>query len=62
MWELIYTFHGDIETDIKTHFRLIRYENEISGDDIMNNFCKWYQEGEFCTRDKCFDIGNTVFS
>ena len=37
-------------------------KQKFDADDIMNNFCKWYQEGEFCTRDKCFDIGNTVFT
>ncbi len=33
----------------------------FDADDIMNNFCLWYQRGEFCTKDKCFDIGNTVY-
>ena len=27
----------------------------------MNKFCEWFQKGKFCTRDKCFDIGNTVY-
>ena len=27
----------------------------------MNKFCLWFQQGKYCTRDKCFDIGNTVY-
>ena len=27
----------------------------------MNNFCLWFEQGKFCTRDRCFDIGNTVY-
>ena len=36
-------------------------KNEFKADDIMNKFCEWFQKGKFCTRDKCFDIGNTVY-
>ena len=59
MWELIYKFHGNIDNDIKTHFRLIRYENKISGDDIMNNF--WPFEGLFHFRVKDGNINNHVW-
>ena len=34
----------------------------FDADDIMTKFCEWYQQGKFCTRDKCFDIGNTVYN
>ena len=37
-------------------------KKSFDGDDIMKKFCEWYQEGKFCTRDKCFDIGNTVYN
>ncbi len=33
----------------------------FDADDIMTNFCKWFHDGKFCTRNKCFDIGNTVY-
>ena len=33
----------------------------FDADDIMNKFCLWFQQGKYCTRDKCFDIGNTVY-
>lgn len=28
--------------------------------DIYKNYLDWYDNGEFCTRDKAFDIGNTI--
>ncbi len=31
----------------------------FDANDIMDNFCKWYEKGEFGTRDYCFDIGNS---
>ena len=34
----------------------------FDADDIMKKFCEWFQQGKFCTRDKCFDIGNTVYN
>ena len=37
-------------------------EKSFDADDIMKKFCEWYQQGKFCTRDKCFDIGNTVYN
>ena len=37
-------------------------KNSFDADDIMKKFCEWYQHGKFCTRDKCFDIGNTVYN
>ena len=37
-------------------------KKSFDADDIMKKFCEWYQEGKFCTRDKCFDIGNTVYN
>lgn len=33
----------------------------FDADDIMNKFCLWFQQGKYCTRDKCFDIGNTIY-
>ena len=36
-------------------------KNDFNADDIMNKFCQWFQQGKFCTRDECFDIGNTVY-
>ena len=33
----------------------------FDAEDIMNKFCLWFQQGKYCTRDKCFDIGNTVY-
>lgn len=36
-------------------------QKEFDADDVMNKFCQWFQHGEFCTREKCFDIGNTVY-
>ena len=33
----------------------------FDADDIMYKFCEWFKEGKFCTRSKCFDIGNTVY-
>ena len=37
-------------------------KNSFDADDIMKKFCEWFQQGKFCTRDKCFDIGNTVYN
>ena len=37
-------------------------KKSFDADDIMKKFCEWYQDGKFCTRDKCFDIGNTVYN
>ena len=37
-------------------------KKSFDADDIMTKFCEWYQQGKFCTRDKCFDIGNTVYN
>ena len=33
----------------------------FDADDIMSKFCLWFQQGKYCTRDKCFDIGNTIY-
>jgi ADP-ribosylglycohydrolase len=30
----------------------------VDYDDIMNNFCKWYNDGQFTATDLVFDIGN----
>lgn len=35
----------------------LRYK-ELNTFYLAQNFCKWYREGEFGTRDHCFDIGN----
>ena len=37
-------------------------KKSFDADDIMKKFCEWFQQGKFCTRDKCFDIGNTVYN
>ena len=36
-------------------------QQEFDAEDVMNKFCQWFQHGKFCTRDECFDIGNTVY-
>ena len=36
-------------------------QKEFDAEDVMNKFCQWFQHGKFCTRDECFDIGNTVY-
>ena len=36
-------------------------KKEFDADDIMKKFYQWFKEGKFCTRSKCFDIGNTVY-
>ncbi len=36
-------------------------KNKFDAEDVMNKFCQWFQHGKFCTRTKCFDIGNTVY-
>ena len=36
-------------------------KKQFDADDIMTKFCEWFQNGKFCTRSKCFDIGNTVY-
>ena len=37
-------------------------KKSFDADDVMKKFCEWYQQGKFCTRNKCFDIGNTVYN
>jgi len=32
----------------------------FDADDIMQKFCKWYTDGEYSPRNKCFDIGGTT--
>ena len=36
-------------------------KKEFDADDIMKKFYQWFKEGKYCTRSKCFDIGNTVY-
>ena len=35
-------------------------EGEFRPSDIMNNWSRWYNAGEFIPRGECFDIGNTT--
>ena len=35
-------------------------EGEFHPSDIMNNWSRWYNAGEFIPRGECFDIGNTT--
>lgn len=35
-------------------------EGEFNPSDIMNNWSRWYNAGEFIPRGECFDIGNTT--
>ena len=37
-------------------------KKEFDADDIMHKFCQWFKDGKFSTRNKCFDIGNTISS
>jgi len=35
-------------------------KNGFNAKDQMDKYLSWYEDGYFCTRPKCFDIGNTV--
>ena len=35
-------------------------KKSFDANDIMSKFCKWYKDGEFSPRGKCFDIGGTT--
>ena len=36
--------------------------DNFNAKDQMDNYLSWYEDGYFSTRDRCFDIGNTVSS
>lgn len=55
------TWSDDSSMIIATIDSLIN-NNGINYNDIMNNFLKWYKEGEYTPNGKVFDIGNATSS
>ncbi len=55
------TWSDDSSMVIATIDSLINNKG-INYNDIMNNFLKWYKEGEYSPNGKVFDIGNETYS
>ena len=55
------TWSDDSSMVIATIDSLVN-NNGINYNDIMNNFLKWYKDGEYAPNGKVFDIGNTTSS
>ncbi len=36
------------------------YKSGFDANNQMQNYLSWYEDGYFSTRDRCFDVGNTV--
>lgn len=53
------TWSDDSSMLIATFESLNRLK-KIDSEDIMQNFCKWYQKSEFTAHGTVFDIGNTT--
>ena len=53
------TWSDDSSMVIATMDSIIN-NKDINYDDIMNNFLKWYENGEFTPEGKVFDIGNAT--